>query len=243
MRNAFADEINELAFLHQDIVVLSGDIGNRLFDTFKKNHDKRFYNCGVAEANMMGVAAGLGMSGFRPFVYTITPFLTSRCYEQIKIDVCYHNAPVTIVGTGSGLSYAPLGATHHSLEDIAIMRVLPNMQVFAPCDSLELRAVLKETVNRNSPSYIRIGKKGEKQFHTSEPKNVTEKPSLMKSGHDVVIVCAGTLMGEALSAARLLDEQSVSTAVVSMPTVKPLNIDFVCDLSERFKLMVCVEEH
>ena len=113
MRNAFADEITRLAQEDERIVLLSGDIGNRLFDRFKENNAERFFNCGVAEANMMGVAAGLAMSGFRPVVYTITPFATTRCFEQIRVDACYHKAPVIIVGTGAGLSYASLGPTHH----------------------------------------------------------------------------------------------------------------------------------
>src|SRR5918912_1606824 len=121
MRNAFANE------------------STKLFDKFKEACPGRFFNCGVAEANMMGVAAGLALSGLRPVVYTITPFTTTRCFEQIRVDVCYHKAPVIIVGTGSGLSYAELGPTHHSLEDLAILRTLPGMTVFAPCDAVELR--------------------------------------------------------------------------------------------------------
>src|SRR6202043_803040 len=103
-------------------------------DKFKAKHPARFFNCGVAEANMMGVAAGMAMEGLRPVAYTITPFITTRCLEQIRVDVCYHNVPVVIVGTGSGLSYASLGATHHSCEDIGLLRLLPNMTVVCPGD-------------------------------------------------------------------------------------------------------------
>ena len=118
MRNAFADEANKLAKTDPRIVLLSGDIGNKLFDKFKDTNHGRFINCGIAEANMMGVAAGMALSGLRPIVYTITPFTTTRCFEQIRVDACYHNVPVIIVGTGSGLSYAELGPTHHSCEDL-----------------------------------------------------------------------------------------------------------------------------
>ena len=127
MRNAFAAELAAAAATNKKIVLLTGDIGNRLFDTFKSDFPERFFNCGVAEANMMGMAAGLALCGLRPVTYTITPFNTCRCLEQIKIDVCYQNLPVVIVGVGAGLSYASLGATHHGLEDIAVTRVLPNM--------------------------------------------------------------------------------------------------------------------
>src|SRR3989304_8709926 len=116
MRNAFADEITSLAAVDQRIILLSGDIGNKLFDTFKNLFPNRFYNCGVAEANMTGLAAGLAMCNFRPITYTIATFNTLRCLEQIKLDLCYHNLPVIIVGVGAGLSYSSLGGSHHSCD-------------------------------------------------------------------------------------------------------------------------------
>ena len=169
MRNAFAHEVTSLAKTDPRLILLSGDIGNILFDKFKEVDPVRFYNCGVAEANMMGVAAGMALSGLRPVVYTITPFTTTRCFEQIRVDVCYHKAPVIIVGTGSGLSYAELGPTHHSLEDLAILRTLPGMRVVAPCDTMELRLALRAALKQSNPVYIRIGKKGEPAIHKHEP--------------------------------------------------------------------------
>ena len=121
MRDAFANEITVQAKNNKDIVLLSGDIGNRMFDSFKEVAPDRFFNCGIAEANMMSVASGMALSGLRPFVYTITPFTTARCLEQIRIGGGYHNTNITIVGTGSGLSYSELGPTHHSLDDIAMI--------------------------------------------------------------------------------------------------------------------------
>ena len=165
MRNAFAETMTELASKNKNICLLSGDIGNRMFEDFKKVAANRFFNCGIAEANMISVAGGMALSGLQPVVYTITPFATTRCLEQIKIGVAYHEAPVVIVGTGSGLSYSELGATHHSLEDIAITRTIPNMQVLAPTDRLELIAQLKESIVSKKPTYIRIGKKGEPDLH------------------------------------------------------------------------------
>lgn len=122
MRNAFASEITELASACESLVLLSGDIGNRLFNDFRKKCPERFFNCGVAEANMTSLAAGMALCGLRPFTYTITPFATTRCLEQIRVDACYHKVPVTIVGVGAGLSYSTLGATHHACEDIAFLR-------------------------------------------------------------------------------------------------------------------------
>ncbi|MCA9067944.1 MAG: transketolase family protein, partial [Planctomycetaceae bacterium] len=169
MRNAFARELLELATADSRIVLLSGDIGNRMFDNYKAAFPNRFYNCGVAEANMMGIASGLALSGMRPVVYTIVPFVTTRCLEQIRVDVCYHQAPVVIVGVGGGLSYASLGATHHSCEDIAHLRVLPEMTVICPGDSIEVRLALRAAVAHPGPVYLRLGKKGEPIIHESPP--------------------------------------------------------------------------
>src|SRR5437588_11098242 len=161
MRNAFAAEITALAEKDDRVVLLSGDIGNRLFDNYKERFKTRFFNCGVAEANMMSMAAGMAFSGMRPVAYTITPFITTRCLEQIRVDVCYHNVPVTIVGVGAGLSYASLNATHHSCEDIAFLRAIPNMTVVCPADPFEVRCALTASIQRGGPVYLRLGKKGE----------------------------------------------------------------------------------
>lgn len=243
MRNAFADEVTKLASEDSRVVLLSGDIGNKLFDDFKKVDSSRFYNCGIAEANMMGVAAGMALSGLRPIVYTITPFTTTRCFEQIRIDVCYHKAPVIIVGTGSGLSYAELGPTHHSLEDLAILRTLPGMRVVAPCDANELRSVLRAALLDNMPTYIRIGKKGERAVYETPPEIQIGKSIVVKPGVDLTIICSGTLMDEVLQASEILKKNDISAEVVSMHSIKPLDIDYLNEASKKFKMLVTVEEH
>ena len=156
MRNAFAEAVTSLAEKDKKIVLLSGDIGNRLFDNFKKKFPKRFYNCGVAEANMAGVASGLASMGLKPITYTITPFNTARCFENIKLDICYPNLPVVIVGTGAGLSYSSLGATHHSMEDIGIMRTIPNLNIVCPGDPLEVKLALREAIKKKAPTFLRV---------------------------------------------------------------------------------------
>ena len=243
MRNAFAEEMTRLAETDKRVVVLSGDIGNKLFDKLKAVDEKRFYNCGIAEANMMGVAAGMALSGLRPFVYTITPFTTTRCFEQIRVDVCYHHAPVVIVGTGSGLSYSELGPTHHSLEDMAILRTLPGMRVLAPCDSSELRQALHAVLKDDSPTYIRIGKKGEADIHKSLPDLKLGKVLIIRPGTDVALMCAGNMMAETLKAADLLAVRGITAEVVSFHTVKPLDSEYLHQAGSRFKLLVTVEEH
>jgi len=243
MRNAFADEITKLAREDERVVLLSGDIGNKLFDNFKKVDERRFYNCGVAEANMMGVAAGLALSGLRPVIYTITPFTTTRCFEQIRVDACYHKAPVVIVGTGAGLSYAELGPTHHSLEDMAILRTLPGMRVLAPCDATELRLALRAALLEDGPVYIRIGKKGEPAIHARAPEFRIGQSIVVRPGTDVALIAAGTIMAQVLKAAELLGERGVSAEVVSFHSVKPLDLAYLERACTRFKLIATVEEH
>ncbi len=243
MRNAFADELTTLAGEDARVVLLSGDIGNRLFDRYKAVDSNRFYNCGIAEANMMGVAAGMALSGLRPFVYTITPFTTTRCFEQIRVDVCYHKAPVVIVGTGSGLSYAELGPTHHSLEDLAIMRTLPGMNVYAPCDTTELKLIMREVMKRNEPAYIRIGKKGEPDIHATMPALETGKAIVVRPGTQVALLAVGNMVAESLQAAELLAQQGIEAEVVSFHTVKPLDSDYLAAARGRFPLLVTIEEH
>jgi transketolase len=243
MRNAFADEITRLGQSDPRIVLLSGDIGNKLFDKFKEHCPGRFFNCGVAEGNMMGVAAGLAMNGLRPVVYTITPFTTTRCFEQIRVDACYHNVPVTIVGTGAGLSYAELGPTHHSCEDIAILRTLPGMTVLCPCDSIELRLGLRATFRQDGPVYMRIGKKGEPNMHAAEPDFRIGRSITMRPGSDVCLISTGNMMPVALKAADMLQTDGISARVESFHTVKPLDIGRLEEIFASYSLIATTEEH
>jgi transketolase len=243
MRNAFAKAITELGDVYPNLVLLAGDIGNRLFDKFKEKHPSRFYNCGVAEANMTGVASGLAASGLQPITYTITPFNTVRCLEQIRLDICYPNLPVIVVGTGSGLSYAGLGATHHSMEDIAILRTLPNMHIVCPADPVEVRLAVNDALRLKRPTYIRLGKKGEPVIHQKDPDFEIGRGIVMRTGSDVVILGVGVMLGVALEAAEQLQKKGVSTKVVSLHTVKPLDDILLSKLFAEQKLVVVLEEH
>jgi transketolase len=243
MRNAFAKAVEALADVHPELVMLAGDIGNRLFDRLRQKHPERFYNCGVAEANMTGVAAGLAASGLRPITYTITPFNTVRCLEQIRLDVCYPNLPVIVVGTGAGLSYAGLGATHHSMEDIALLRTLPNMHVVCPADPVEVRLALGAAVRLARPTYIRLGKKGEPTVHTTDPDFQIGRGITIRDGRDVAIVSVGNMLALASSCADRLQEAGISARVVSLHTVKPLDEELLHALFSDWKLVVVLEEH
>lgn len=244
MRNAFADELTKLGQEDPRVVMLSGDIGNRLFDEFKDAQPERFYNCGVAEQNMIGVATGLAMNGLRPVAYTITPFVTTRCLEQIRTDAAYHEVPVTVVSVGAGLAYAGLGPTHHACEDIAFVRAIPNMIVVAPGDAWEVRAALRAIMAQDRPAYLRMGKKGEPVIHDGMPTDFRIGRALpLNEGSDVCILSTGNMLPEAVEAGHMLDARGVSTQVVSFHTIKPLDTDFLAAAFARFRRVVTVEEH
>ena len=242
MRDAFARFMTEAAKEREDICLLSGDIGNRMFDEYKKVAPDRFFNCGIAEGNMMSVAAGMGLSGLRPVVYTITPFTTTRCLEQIKIGAAYHDVPVVIVGTGSGLSYAELGPTHHSLEDIGIMRAIPGINILTPVDRVELEAHLHQATRCNGPSYIRIGKKGEPVLNKDTSGLGIGKCKTLREGDDVLILTSGPIASEALLAAERCSGV-ISACVVNIGSVRPLDNEYLSNAARKYKDWIVLEEH
>lgn len=243
MRNAFASELTSLANEDPRIILLSGDIGNRLFDNFKAGFPERFFNCGVAEANMTSIAAGMAIAGLRPVTYTITPFGTTRCLEQIRLDVCYQNLPVIIVGTGSGLGYASLNASHQSCEDIAFLRAIPNMTVICPGDAWELRSLLQAAFQLNGPVYLRIGKKGEPLIHSNKPELTIGKALIIKEGSEVCLCSTGNTLPLTVKAAEILKKRGISIQVVSLHTIKPLDELFLSHAFSTFKLLMSIEEH
>src|SRR5271170_6206786 len=243
MRNAFASEIAALAHKDERVVLLMGDIGNRLFNEFRAAHPRRFFNCGVAEANMTSMAAGMASCGLRPFTYTITPFATTRCLEKIRVDICYHHLPVVVVGVGAGLSYAALGATHHACEDIAFLRALPGMIVVCPADPVEVRLAMRAVLAQDQPAYVRMGKKGEPVIHKTEPKFVLGKALVLQPGKDVCLLAAGTVVPLALETAQQLAKQGITAEVVSFHTIKPLDRDYLRAAFDRFRIVATMEEH
>jgi transketolase len=243
MRNAFADEITKLAQQRDDIVLLSGDIGNRLFDKFKDAAPDRFFNCGVAEANMVSVAAGMAACGLRPVCYTIASFLTYRVIEQIRLDLGYHHQRVILVGTGAGLSYASLGSTHHSVEDMGMLRLVPGLAVLAPGDEMELRPALRAAFEYPGPVYIRIGKKGEPRVNEKEPVVTIGKALRLREGQDAWILALGNMLPMAMEAATELENHGVRCGVASMGSLKPLDSSLLSDVFGSAKVIATLEEH
>lgn len=243
MRNAFADELTQLGNLQPEIVLLSGDIGNRLFDRYKQAAPDRFFNCGVAEANMISVAAGLALSGLRPIAYTITPFVTYRCFEQIRVDLCYHNLPVVLVGVGAGLAYASLGSTHEACEDVACLRSLPNMSILCPGDAYEVRAALRLALEQAGPVYIRLGKKNEPTVHEQIPSLALGKGLIVEEGDQICLFATGVMLPFCQQACRLLGQHGIGVRLVSLPCIKPLDQNLLQQAFTSFAAVVTVEEH
>lgn len=243
MRDAFIAELHALAAEDPALLLLSGDIGFKVFDRFREAYPGRFLNMGIAEANMIGMSAGLAMSDKHPFVYTIIPFLTMRTFEQIRVDVCMHRQPVRIVGVGGGLSYDILGPTHHAIEDVAILRALPFMTVVVPSDPQQARAATRAAHALPGPIYIRLGKNGEPLLPGGEAPFVLGQALLRRSGHDVTLIGCGPILSMGLKAADQLAEQGISCRVLDMHTVKPLDEAAVLAAARETRAIVTLEEH
>lgn len=243
MRDTFVKEITRLAEKNKKIVVLAGDIGYKLFDSFIKKFPKRFYNCGVAEANMTTVAAGLAIKGYIPITYTIATFNVYKTVEQIKVDICYPNLGVIIVGVGSGLSYADLGATHHAVEDIGVLRSIPNLNIVSPSDPLELESLVPQIIKKKQPTYLRIGKRGEKNIYKSKPKIKFQKWNQIIKGKKICIISSGNIIVNAYEAIKNLNKRKIFPSLVSAHTIKPLDKLMLKKIFKQYRFVVTLEEH
>ena len=244
MRNAFADEITRIAKNDPSVALLSGDIGNRLFEKYKQSCPERFVNCGVAEANMVTMASGMAMTGMKPVAYTIASFLIYRAFEQIRVDVSYHDAPVLLVGVGGGLSYASNGSTHHTLEDISLMRSIPNMQVICAGDPLEVRAATKAFFKNPKPTYLRIGKKGEAPVHGKALDDFEIGKSIcLKRGKSVALLATGNMLPNCSSISDELEERGISSSLYSFHSVKPMDEKCLHAIFSEHEYVFTVEEH
>jgi len=242
MRDSFINSIYKVTKLNNNVLCMVGDIGAFLLRNYIRDFPFNYYNLGAAEANMVGVAAGLALSGKIPFVYTITPFITARCYEQIKIDVCYNNANVKIVGVGSGVSYGTMGSTHHSLEDIAIMRALPNMVIISPSDPQEVEEAVFAAMKYTGPTYIRLTLQS-KPLNYDRGNFKIGKARIVKKGANAAIVATGEMVGIAIDAAETLKKYNINCYVINLHTIKPIDKALIKKLSEECNAIVSIEEH
>lgn len=222
-RDAFFDELLAIARQDRDVVFLTADMGAFSLEQFKKELPNQYFNVGVAEQNMVSVAAGLAMAGKKVFIYTIVPFATMRCYEQIKVDLCCMNLPVTIVGIGAGVMYGGDGPTHHALHDIAVMRALPEMTILNPADAVMTQASARLAYEHDGPVYVRIEKGRLPDIYEADANDFSQGMSVLRAGDDGVIIASGLLVHSALEAAQRLEARGLSLMVVDLYRVKPLN--------------------
>jgi len=243
MRNAFLNELYALAKTDERITFITGDLGYTVVEKLMEELPKQFLNAGVAEANMTSIAAGMAMSGKICFTYSIANFPTLRCLEQIRNDVCYHDANVKIVAIGGGFAYGTSGATHHAIEDLAVMRALPNLIVVAPGDPVEAKAATRALAAYSGPCYLRLGKAGEPIVHQGEIDFQLGKAIRLRDGSDVTLISTGGMLKTASLAADRLSESGISTRVVSMHTLKPLDTDEVMAAATDTRALFTLEEH
>ena len=244
MRTAFVEELLELAARDSRIWLVTGDLGYSVLEPFAEQFPSRFVNAGVAEQNMVGIAAGLAHSGASVFVYSIANFPTFRCLEQIRNDVCYPGASVTIVSVGSGFGYGSHGSTHHAIEDLGIMRSLPGIAVVSPGDPPEARQATRALAERGRPGYLRLGKAGEPAL-TAEARIDFSlgRMRLLRAGNDVAIIGTGSVLGMVMAAAEQLERDGIEARVYSAHTLKPFDAEALGLALAETRGVVTVEEH
>lgn len=241
MRTTFINELILLARENPKIFLVVGDLGFSVIEPFAEEFPDRYLNAGVAEQNMTTVAAGLASEGYHVFTYSIANFPTLRCFEQIRNDVAYHNLPVTVVAVGGGVAYGNLGYSHHAVQDIAVLRTLPNLTVFSPADPGETAQCLRLALQRGRPSYLRLGKAGEAKLH--EPAAIDQGPVQVRAGTAAIAFAAtGSVLKSALQAAEILAQRGISPAVYSCPV---LASEFAGGFEKlwRHPKIISVEEH
>lgn len=244
MRQAFFDALHEIMTEDDQVVLLNSDTGAIVLDKIRHNFPDRCINVGIAEQNMIGVAAGLALSGKIVYTYALLPFVTMRCYEQIRVDVCCTDLPVRMVGVGAGLDYNTLGPTHHGLEDIALMRALPNMTIFSPSDRVATKALAWKSYIELGPVYIRLDRYGRELYKPGKP-FWNNGFNTLRAGSDVCLIATGKNVETALHVAERLVAEGINIQVIDVYRIKPLpGIDELCYIiSGCNSNVVILEEH
>lgn len=242
MRDAFFKRLYTLARRDSNIVVVSADMGAPSLDRFRKDLKKQFVNVGIAEANMVTVATGLALCGKKVFIYAIMPFVTSRCYEMLKINLSLMKTGVSIIGVGAGFSYDESGPTHHCTEDITIMRALPNLTIFSPSDSVMTESFAQMACDMDGPSYIRLDRKVLEPIYDKDH-DFSGGLSCLKKGGDLSIVATGNMVHHALECSRRLKKDSVDAGVIDLYRLKPIDERLLLKNLRQSKRIVTLEEH
>lgn len=242
MRDAFSAALVKLGKLDRRVLLLTGDHGYALFDDFRRECPNQYFNAGIAEQNMVGMAAGLARAGFRPIVYGLSAFIPVRVLEQIKLDVAHDRLPVIFIGDGAGFVYSHLGTSHQSTEDIACTRAIPNLAVYSPADRFEVTACLELAYQAESPVYLRMGKADRGDVHTTTQESPPGDLLPIKPGHAgaMTIIATGAMVRTALDIAQ---SKYLDAAVWSAPVIKPINVEQVVAICRRSGVLIVIEEH
>ncbi len=243
MRNETIAALTDYAAANPDVMLLTADLGYSVLEQFAERLPKQYANVGVCEQAMVGIAAGLAASGKRVVLYSIANFPTLRCLEQLRNDVCYHNLPVMVISVGGGLAYGSQGYTHHGLEDVGIMAMLPNMAVACPADPHESEELLPQLLERRAPAYLRLGRAGEPVLHEAGTAIALGKAVSLRRGTDIALLATGPILGRAIAAADVLSARGISASVISFPTISPLDVDSVMQLASCHRALLTIEEH
>jgi len=243
MRNTCLNEIYRLAKDSKDIIFIGSDLGAGTLSNMKSDLPDQFIMEGISEQHIIGMSSGLAMEGFIPYVNSIAPFLTRRCYEQILVDLCLHDLPVRLIANGGGVVYAPLGPTHLAVEDIAILRAIPNMTIIAPCDADEMLRLMPKTVDYQHPIYIRLAKGGDKIVSQDDNGFEIGKAIILREPGDGLFITTGVMTQKAMEAANQLADEGIECGILHMHTIKPLDEDALSVLIPKVQAVVTVEEH
>lgn len=245
MRNHIINELISLAASDERIMLVVADLGYSVVEEFQKKYPNRFINVGIAEQNMTAIAAGLALEGNMVFTYSIGNFPTLRCMEQIRNDVCYHNANVKILAVGGGFAYGDLGMTHHATEDIAMMRTLPGMRVYVPSDEVDAVDCLHDAYNYTGPAYIRMARGKETVFHDyNRTRDITKLDQITPCvGGKINILSTGTVLNEGLVLQKKLKEHNIGAGLFSVPRIKPIAAQEIAEIARNSDLIITIEEH
>ena len=243
MRKTFIKKLIEIAYKDPDIYLMTGDLGFSVLESFREEFPDRFINAGIAEQNMIGVAAGLAMTGKKVFVYSIVPFITMRCFEQIRIDLCYQNLPVRLVGVGGGVMYGCAATTHHALEDIAIIRSLPNMTIISPANNYETENLLEQANDLPGPVYFRLTKGNENILYDKKNNIKLGKMIEILPNDEHIIFITGDILSLGFDVCEKLKKIGINVGLVSVPTIKPLDINFLLSKKNKLRSFFVIEEH
>jgi transketolase len=243
MRDAVVRVLHEMAGKHPEIILLTGDLGFGVLTKFKADYPRQFVNVGVAEQNMTALAAGLALEDYTVFTYSIGNFPTLRCLEQIRNDICYHNANVKVICVGGGMSYGAVGMSHHATEDIAILRSLAGIEVYTPCDLWEAEEIARHLIRHKGPAYLRLDKSAAPETRRPDEVFVPGAIRTVLNGSDVTIAAAGGILGEALIAAELLAKDGIQCRILSVSSIKPLDVATLRRAAQQTGGILTLEEH